>query len=1603
MAEAGDGNIKVVVRCRPLNSRELARGAKPLIRMEGNQTLLDPPETGSAQDAKRATERKTMAFSFDKSYWSAGPRDEPKYCSQQTLYDDLGKELLDHGFNGFNACILAYGQTGSGKSYSMMGYGADKGIIPLTCSELFTRVETKSAQDPNLSFTVEVSYIEIYNEKVRDLLNPRNTGNLRVREHPSLGPYVEDLSKLVVGSYDEMMTLMDEGNKARTVAATNMNETSSRSHAVFTLLLTMKRHDVETNMDTEKVSRINLIDLAGSERANSTGATGQRLKEGANINKSLTTLGKVISSLALASQSEGKKGKKGKGDDFVPYRDSVLTWLLKDSLGGNSKTAMIAAISPADYEETLSTLRYADQAKKIKNKAVVNEDPNARLVRELKEELEMLRARVSGGASEEVFDPKIPPEKQKVTFQAKDGTIRTVTKAELQEQMETSEKLMQSLNETWEQKLQRTQQVQKEREKALEELGISVEKDMVGVHTPKKMPHLVNLNEDPLMSECLVYQLREGKTVVGCLDSDKGAAIKLSGDNILEEHCIFDNVDNKVNLTSFANSVTFLNGKQITPDTPYKLRSGYRIILGDNHVFRFNNPEEVRKKRDRATARSNLHISTSAADLVSGDVSPATRPESPASSTGDVDVDWTFAKREAAFARLGLDPALDNLPDDDLNKLFEKITRVKTLRDHSSKGRPESRASVMDDIWSESGRPVASEAATDDTSLDAVQSHRHGSPELEGPLRDVHDQLETRLHSITESSEADDLKVERDHMEYQLQLVKNRMKLLLDARARGDMDGRIEEFEPVVYTARELRLIRRVLDKWRAHRSFLMAERVLSSAVLVKEANIISKELYKNVSYNFTIAAGGSLAAPKSAVDTIAGLDEFGDVADPVLASATQPSVAIKVLDQRNNAVYVWSLDRLQTQLQRMRNLTTFIDRPSYTRHFSSDEPFYNYPTPTYSFIGNALISLAPLSRRLSSTSTVPIFCRYTAEAIGSCRVDIRVVNVTPSVRHGQSSSASTRPSSPVPSAILPGSKITFVLSIDTVKGLSSHDFTSTHLQVRLSSFIGATLTSEEVYPSPVIDIDQGMLSELKFRRTFTVAITSRVLAHFRRGYAPIEFFALAKPMYLERLERWDELREQKITFQPPRSSSDNELASTSSLMQPALPLMRRSETDFVMEQSHNVVVWSQLCELAPSGGYDPVPLIAQGDHDPGCFSLHQGLQRRIVVTLSSDSGQQLPWTEVTKVRIGNVRLLDAKGRIHDSSSKSLVTLPLLKTQRLEFKPDGSGTLRCEALWDSSVHDSSLLNTVTASNQRIMLQLSWAVAAESCSHPIHFSMDIAVSMQTRDARPPSKFLSFFGQNKILQKSSSVFSVRLYPTMTRSTQDLWKLDTSEKYVRGEEALSVWRVRGVSVVDDYENLVRTERRAADVQAVRVILQTYPPRPPQADSLPWKEEELLKKSLDLWQKHFDHRVADTLGKQLTDSIESRSTSPKTKKQIDILNEGVKLSSETKLVPRSDTSAKKGHLLTLVDASKNQWEKRWFVLRRPYLHVYLHSNELEEVSVISLTGVNVESDPLKAQLLGKPNSFTLFTSSNSHALAAPNVKELHSWAMKLDPTRLP
>ena len=351
-----------------------------IVEMEPNtqRTILHPPSFTPEEAKNMRKQYEEKSFTFDKSFWSHNEKDA-HYAQQHDIYASFGEEFLDHNFDGYHTCIFAYGQTGSGKSYTMMGTLDQPGLIPRTCRGLFERIEEE--QNGNITYNVHVSYFEIYNEHVKDLLTPKTNPPtyLKIRESKSDGVYVQNLTDEPVKSYEDIEKLMKMGDMNRTTASTKMNDTSSRSHAVFTLTLKQIQHDIATDSTIERLARMRLVDLAGSERAARTEATGQRLREGSNINQSLTTLGRVIAALAdpkrqRAIRLTGLQNQAKRRAEIVPYRDSVLTWLLKDSLGGNSKTAMVACISPTDYEETLSTLRYADQAKRIRTKAHVNQD-----------------------------------------------------------------------------------------------------------------------------------------------------------------------------------------------------------------------------------------------------------------------------------------------------------------------------------------------------------------------------------------------------------------------------------------------------------------------------------------------------------------------------------------------------------------------------------------------------------------------------------------------------------------------------------------------------------------------------------------------------------------------------------------------------------------------------------------------------------------------------------------------------------------------------------------------------------------------------------------------------------------------------------------------------------------------------------------------------------------------------------------------------------------------------------------------------------------------------------------------------------------------------
>ncbi|KAI9711298.1 MAG: Kinesin heavy chain [Bogoriella megaspora] len=335
---ASYNTIKVVARFRPQNKVEIASGGEPIVDFESEDTC------------KIASQEASGSFTFDRVFGMQ---------SRQTdIFDFSIRSTVDDILNGYNGTVFAYGQTGAGKSYTMMGGDIDddesKGIIPRIVEQIFAGILESPG---NIEYTVRVSYMEIYMERIRDLLAPHND-NLPVHEEKSRGVYVKGLLEIYVGSVGEVYEVMRRGGNARAVAATNMNQESSRSHSIFVVTITQK------NMETGsmKSGQLFLVDLAGSEKVGKTGASGQTLEEAKKINKSLSALGMVINSL-----TDGKS-------THIPYRDSKLTRILQESLGGNSRTTLIINCSPSSYNdaETVSTLRFGVRAKAIKNKAKVN-------------------------------------------------------------------------------------------------------------------------------------------------------------------------------------------------------------------------------------------------------------------------------------------------------------------------------------------------------------------------------------------------------------------------------------------------------------------------------------------------------------------------------------------------------------------------------------------------------------------------------------------------------------------------------------------------------------------------------------------------------------------------------------------------------------------------------------------------------------------------------------------------------------------------------------------------------------------------------------------------------------------------------------------------------------------------------------------------------------------------------------------------------------------------------------------------------------------------------------------------------------------------------
>ncbi|XP_052659109.1 kinesin-like protein KIF1A isoform X21 [Harpia harpyja] len=1388
-------SVKVAVRVRPFNSREMSRESKCIIQMSGSTTTILNP---------KQPKETPKSFSFDYSYWSHTTPADINYASQKQVYRDIGEEMLQHAFEGYNVCIFAYGQTGAGKSYTMMGKQEkdQQGIIPQLCEDLFSRINDTT--NDNMSYSVEVSYMEIYCERVRDLLNPKNKGNLRVREHPLMGPYVEDLSKLAVTSYNDIQDLMDSGNKARTVAATNMNETSSRSHAVFNIIFTQKRHDAETDITTEKVSKISLVDLAGSERADSTGAKGTRLKEGANINKSLTTLGKVIS--ALAEMDSGpNKNKKKKKTDFIPYRDSVLTWLLRENLGGNSRTAMVAALSPADinYDETLSTLRYADRAKQIRCNAVINEDPNNKLIRELKDEVARLRDLLYAQGLGDIIDMTnaiagISPSSSLSALSSRAASVASLHERimfapgseEAIERLKETEKIIAELNETWEEKLRRTEAIRMEREALLAEMGVAMREDggTLGVFSPKKTPHLVNLNEDPLMSECLLYYIKDGITRVGREDAEKRQDIVLSGHFIKEEHCLFRS-DTKtggeviVTLEPCEGADTYVNGKKVTE--PSILRSGNRIIMGKSHVFRFNHPEQARQERERT----------------------------PCAETPAEPVDWAFAQRE----------------------LLEK------------------------------------------QGIDMKQ-------EMEQRLQELEDQYRR------EREEANYL-LEQQRLDYEskLEALQKQMDSRYYPEANEEEE---EPEDEVQWTEREFELALWAFRKWKWYQFTSLRDLLWGNAIFLKEANAISVELKKKVQFQFVLLTDTlysplppDLLPPDAAKDR-----EKRPFPRTIVAVEVQDQKngathywTLEKLRQRLDLMremYDRAAEVPSSVIEDCDNVVTGGD-PFYDRF-----PWFRLVGRAFVYLSNLLYPV-PLVHRVAIVSEkgeVKGFLRVAVQAIsadeeapdygsgvrqsgtakisfddqhfekfqsescpavgmsrsGTSQEELRIVegqgqvsDVGPSADEVNNNTCAVTPEDllldspekPVPDGPLEaaldhlklGSIFTFRVTVLQASSISA-EYADIFCQFNFIHRHDEAFSTE-----PLKNTGRGPPLGFYHVQNIAVEVTKSFIEYIKSQPIVFEVFGHYQQHPFPPL-----CKDVLSPLRPSRRHFPRVMPLSKPVPATKLSTMTRPSAG-PCQCKYDLMVFFEICELEANGDYIPAIVDHRGGMPcHGTFLLHQGIQRRITVTLVHETGSLIRWKEVRELVVGRIRntpeadesLIDpnilslnilSSGYIHPSQEDRQFLDSDMPS--ISFGNDTRTFYQFEAAWDSSMHNSLLLNRVTPYREKIYITLSAYIEMENCTQPAVITKDFCMVFYSRDAKLPASrsIRNLFGSGTLRASESNrvtgVYELSLCrvadagsPGMQRRRRRV--LDTSVAYVRGEENLAGWRPRSDSLILDHQ---------------------------------------------------------------------------------------------------------------------------------------------------------------------------------------------------------
>lgn len=1050
-----------------------------------------------------------------------------------------------------------------------------------------------------------------------------------------------------------------------------------------------------------------------------------------------------------------------------------------------------------------------------------------------------------------------------------------------------------------------------------------------------------------------------------------------------------------------------VNGVRI--EMPKRLRSGYRVILGDFHIFRFNHPQEARQ--ERAEQGSLLKQSVTADQLESP--SPAVRQghdrsgstmsralsdvddlsgsgaESPApwKSSGR-DTDWNFARREAVGAVLGPDQKISSLTDDELDVLFDDLQRVRAVR----KARPESRifdsvGGGDDDTDSVSSHPVRekylSNGTLDNFSLDTaltIPSTPQMSEE-DDKLKQVREEMQTQLDKQKEdyqsklqaaeggSMEINEMRAEKTRMEEDLRQAKEEMQKQL-ALQKAKFDKQLAEYKtpPIPkrpskrpstshgkggLSERDVYLAKHVLEHWRRQRWISIAAAVLSNASILKEAQIMSQQLDAGVVFQYTIVDLGHTFG--SSYDLVLNGISAEENNDPDLEEAIKPCLGVRVIDFRHSVIRLWSIQKLHSRVRGMRQMHQFLDRPEYMQHFRLDNPFEEAGCmPEYTRVGDADIPLAAVFECRVQDFTLDVYSTYTNSVVGIVHLSLE-------------------PSS----AEAPKETLKFNVVMHEMIGFAEREGTNVHAQLfipGISGEGGATTTSL------ISGFEEG---PVRFESVHSMSLP---LSAPREASLRVSVFARVTTMHLDKLLSWDDMRDSAAVGAGGRPK----LLRNNS---------RIPEHEFYVEERHDVFARVQVLEIGEEGTYQPVEVVQASTLDNGSYQLHQGIQRRIALSLTHSSGEALPWTEVFGFRAGQVHLLDSTGKVSDSdAAQPDVALTLVSPPVIRNDSDGTTHVKMVGQWDSSVHNSLLLDRPTREVHRVRLTLKFEVSSPRVIQPMTFTFDIAVQMRPRTWFAQNSLLSQLWHNqRVVHSSSKNFSICLKPCAAKRAGDLWRMDTTGKYISGEEMLQGWGPRGVSLIHDFLDLKKRQHRTAEIEAARGSVSDstlLPPLDPSTTTSEPNESQraLLQKFLHIWHSGYDTakslqtRANTSPDTSITNTTHEPASQPP-------------LAASVELTPKSPALLKAGWLL-VPDATQTKWQRRYVELRRPYLHIY--SSAGDEEMGINLTNSRIDSEPQIARLLQREGKqmevWAVYAVDKAWVFACRNGRERGEWIWGVD-----